>query len=292
MDRKTEIKRLVIFLLLAFGMTWLFEGTFIVSGYRWDMEDRRTTAVGMAMLFPFIANLLTRYLTKEGYAMTGKDSLMLGISFKDKKWMLYLVALILPWILRELALVIALAIAPGIFDSQAYLQAGISKGLTFAYPVASMISAVIGSCAALGEEGGWRAYMMPKLINLIGLKKAVWVGGIIWGLWHAPLTCVGHNFGTDYPGFPFVGILLMCVHCVFMGMMLTFITVKTESIWPAVIMHAVNNSMPEILQFYINGEKLNEIMPNIITRWIPMAVPTLIAGAVCFVILSRKRVAK
>jgi membrane protease YdiL (CAAX protease family) len=87
-----------------------------------------------------------------------------------------------------------------------------------------MVSGTLVSVAALGEEGGWRGYMMPKLINIMGRGKALLLGGIIWGLWHAPLTCIGHNFGTDYPGFPFVGIIKMCIFCTLMGIILTFLT--------------------------------------------------------------------
>lgn len=291
MDKKLELKRLIIFLVLTFGMTWLFEGAYIISGFRWDAEDARTQAVGMGMLFPFIANILTRYITKEGYAFTGKDSLMLGINFKDKKWIFYLVAMFLPWIIRECGYLIILAVVPNAFDAEYYLQLKISKGLTFAVPIATVVSATIFSFAALGEEGGWRGYMMPKLIKLMGVKKAVVVGGILWGLWHAPLTCIGHNFGTDYPGFPYLGILIMCVFCVFMGMTFTYITIKTESIWPATIMHAVNNGMPGILLYYLNGEIVENALPNVIVANAIMFAPVVIAGTVCMVIMSRKKAA-
>ena len=74
-------------------------------------------------------------------------------------------------------------------------------------PANAIVSGTIGSFAALGEEGGWRGYMMPKLFKITGRKRALIIGGVICGLWHAPLTCIGHNFGTDYPGFPYLGIV-------------------------------------------------------------------------------------
>ena len=93
----------------------------------------------------------------------------------------------------------------------------------------------------LFKKSGFRGYMMPKLMKLFGTGKAAIVGGTIWGLWHLPLICMGQNFGTEYPGYPFLGILLMTVNCICAGSVLTFLTIKSKSIWPAAVMHAVNN---------------------------------------------------
>ena len=200
-DRKLEIKRLIIYLLLAFGIAWCIFIAFFLTGHKWDGSNQRLESlVGLGMLAPLIAHVLTRLITKEGFAMTGKGSMMLGISFKNKKWKYYLIAMFLPWLYVEISRVLPLIIKPELWDNEYYKVLEIDKRLIFIYPLIVIIQTTIISCAALGEEGGWRGYMMPKLIELLGLKKAVVIGGIIWGIWHAPLTCVGHNFGTDYPG--------------------------------------------------------------------------------------------
>ena len=90
----------------------------------------------------------------------------------------------------------------------------------------------------------------------MGKYPALIVSGVIWGLWHAPLTVIGHNFGTDYPGFPYVGILKMCFICIVMGILLTFVTEASGSIWPAAILHAVNNTNPSILNGFVNYDKV------------------------------------
>ncbi len=54
------------------------------------------------------------------------------------------------------------------------------------------ISIVVpNSFIALGEEFGWRAYLVPKLEKLLGLTPSLIIGGIIWGLWHAPFIYDG-----------------------------------------------------------------------------------------------------
>ena len=47
-------------------------------------------------------------------------------------------------------------------------------------PLANMIPAV-------GEEAGWRGYMMPRLKERLGLLNGRLLGGVIWGVWHWPL---------------------------------------------------------------------------------------------------------
>lgn len=288
MDKKLELKRLLIYLAFSFGLSWLYFILFIANGFRFDVESNGYTIIGLGMLFPFIANVLTRWVTKEGFAMTGKDSLMLGISFKNKKWIYFLFAVLAPWIYNELVCIFRLIIVPKAFDPDYYMEFGISKTLAVIYPLAVIVSTVILSFAALGEEGGWRGYMMPKLMNLMGYKKAILVGGIIWGVWHAPLTCVGHNFGSDYPGFPYLGILIMCVFCTLMGIILTFVTMKTGSIWPAAIMHAVNNGGPSALNLFFNEEVYAQKIPNGLIYWAFLLLATGIFAVICFILSCKE----
>lgn len=289
-DQKMEIKRLLIYLALSFALAWAVFFAFILTGHQWDGSNPNLESfAGLGMLAPFMAHVLTRLITKEGFAMTGKDSMMMGISFKNKKWIYFLFAMIVPWIYFEIGHALNFLIYPEIFDPEGYRQYEISKNMLILVPITSILQGTIVSFAAFGEEGGWRGYMMPKLMNLMGTKKAVLIGGIIWGLWHAPLTCVGHNYGTDYPGFPYVGILLMCIFCTSFGIALTYVTVKSGSVWPAAIMHAVNNANPSILGIFTNIEKVDEIATDSFLAYILLESPTLILGIICLVLLCKKK---
>lgn len=289
-DQKMEIKRLLIYLALSFALAWAVFFAFILTGHQWDGSNPNLESfAGLGMLAPFMAHVLTRLITKEGFAMTGKDSMMLGISFKNKKWFYFLFAMIVPWIYFEIGHALNFLIYPEIFDPEGYRQYEISKNMLILVPITSILQGTIVSFAAFGEEGGWRGYMMPKLMNLMGTKKAVLIGGIIWGLWHAPLTCVGHNYGTDYPGFPYVGILLMCIFCTSLGIALTYVTVKSGSVWPAAIMHTVNNANPSILGIFTNIEKVDEIATDSFLAYILLESPTLILGIICLVLLCKEK---
>ena len=235
------------------------------------------------MLAPVIAHVITRLITKEGFAMTGEGSMMLGISFKNRKWIFYFLAILLPWIYTELGNAVTILLCPEIYDPKYYISLDIEKRLLLLLPIAGMVSGVIGSFAAFGEESGWRGYMMQKLTKLFEGKPTgkLWafiIGGVIWGIWHAPLTCIGHNFGTEYPGFPYLGILMMCIFCTLMGIILTFVTEKSGSVWPAAIMHAVNNTNPSILNGYIDYEKVSGLKGMLLPSVGRMMVMVLIIG--------------
>lgn len=293
-NKKIETKRLLIYLVLSFGLTWILFLSFVFTGFKWDgSQPYMEQFIGFGMLMPFIAHILTRFITKEGFALTGKDSLMLGISFKNKKWKYYIFAIFVPWLYFEIMYAIILLLVPESFDTGIVKELGYSVFIAYVYPVIIIISCTIASFAALGEEGGWRGYMMPKLMKLMSMPKAIIVGGIIWGLWHAPLTCIGHNFGTDYPGFPYVGILLMCILCTLMGIMLTYITIKTESIWPAAIMHAINNGNPTILKFFINTEVVDTKYNGSIIIYLLLLIPeAIICGIIIGTEMRKKKKSK
>ncbi|MDE5860530.1 MAG: CPBP family intramembrane metalloprotease, partial [Oscillospiraceae bacterium] len=119
----------------------------------------------------------------------------------------------------------------------------------------------------LGEELGWRGYLFPKLKTVMNRPAAYIVCGIIWGVWHTPAIIDGLNFGKDYAGYPYAGILLMCVFCIGTGIIFTWLTEKTNSVYPAAFAHAVNNNATglivalsgtntdesKVLQFFIVG---------------------------------------
>ncbi len=61
---------------------------------------------------------------------------------------------------------------------------------------------LINTLLALGEELGWRGFLLPSLLPL-GQWRAILMSGLIWGVWHAPAILQGHN----YPSQPVLGVV-------------------------------------------------------------------------------------
>ena len=273
-------KRLLIYLGFSFGMAWLIFFVFIFTGHTWTgSSPEMLSLVSLGMLAPAIAHVITRKVTNEGFRLTGEKSMMLGIDLKGKKWIFFLLAMFLPVVYSTLGDVIVWLFCP-----EAFGEAEVSSFVVIIYPLIMVVSGVVLSFAAFGEEFGWRGYMMPKLIELVGMPKALIIGGIIWGLWHAPLTCVGHNFGMDYPGFPYVGIIVMCLFCTVLGTILMYVTVKTNSVWPAAFMHAVNNSSPSAMLLFTRQDVEVPMWINTLSN-----IPLILIAILCFSLMMKKK---
>ncbi len=62
-----------------------------------------------------------------------------------------------------------------------------------AYPFVVIVNGALGAPLGLGEEYGWRGYLLPRLLPL-GEIKATLLQGLIWGLWHLPAIRIGLNY--------------------------------------------------------------------------------------------------
>lgn len=118
----------------------------------------------------------------------------------------------------------------------------------------------------LGEELGWRGYLLPQLYKIMSTRKAVMLNGILWGIVHAPLVFFGFNYENEYWGAPYTGILLMIVFCVSIGIWMSYTMVKTKNcMYSAVIHGAVNVAADmQILSIVINRPLLGPAPTGII----------------------------
>ncbi len=288
--KKLTITRLVVYCVLAYLPLYVFVP--IINAVTGDPmfgadASERTMRIAQAfgafgMFAPALAHLLTRIFTKEGF----KD-LKLFPNFKGN--MRYYLAAVGVKILESIVITLMFA---GIFLKGENVFLLGEGGTGIALLLAQISYSVIIFFPAFGEEWGWRGYMMPKLTELMPKPAAVITGGVIWGLWHAPLTVSGHNFGTDYPGFPFLGIACMCGLCIVSNAFFTLLTEKTGSIYPASIAHMVNNNCsPAMVMTLVISEnameKMSEI-PSIKLFGYELAV-LAITGAVSFFLLIKSK---
>lgn len=139
-----------------------------------------------------------------------------------------------------------------------------------------LLAPLLNGLFTLGEELGWRGYLLPKLLPL-GQWRALILSGVIWGLWHAPIILLGYN----YPENPRIGLVLMTIMCVILGVLLGWTRLATDSVWPAVIAHgALNGTAGFIALFAERGSEIDPAQAGI-TGWTGWILPCLwIAGLV------------
>ena len=93
-----------------------------------------------------------------------------------------------------------------------------------------------------GEEYGWRYFLQPMLQKRFGLKGGVLLLGVIWGLWHLPLSISYYS-----PETWFYSILIQVIGCVSFGVFFGYAYGKTGNIWVPVAIHFINNNMSALL---------------------------------------------
>ena len=172
---------------------------------------------------------------------------------------LLLVAWFLPALLTAIGAVLYFVVFPDHFDlSGEYLAANVgtevlkqleAQGLTYPlYVLISIVSCVtyaplINMALAVGEEAGWRGFLYPQLKAKFGKGKDWLIGGVIWGMWHWPIIwLIGYEYGTDYVGFPIVGMLIFCIFTTAAGVLCDWLYEKTGCIWIPSIFHGAINA--------------------------------------------------
>jgi len=238
--------RITVFLAITFAATYAYELLLLPRLiFNPNLAALSSLFVGAAMIFPALGVLLTRLVTKEGF----RDA-RIAPNFRGRL-RFYFIAWLAPAAATAVGGAAFFLAYPGSFDgslSALSAQYGAVVGLLDVRLLAVLllilslfVAPVSNAALCFGEEWGWRGYLVPKLIEKMPVVPAMLISGVIWGLWHAPLTALGHNYGTAYRGFPWLGIAAMCGFCVAVGIVLSYVSLKTRSCLPAVVGHATIN---------------------------------------------------
>jgi len=92
-----------------------------------------------------------------------------------------------------------------------------------------------------GEELGLRGFLVPEVTKWVSFQNVGWITGVVWLLWYLPRIING-DFAIE--GIP-IWYQLFCFALLLIStsIILTFLRMKSKSIWPAVTFHAVHNSL-------------------------------------------------
>ena len=282
-------KRIGIYLLLSFVLTWVVMIPYFLLGGTYESPTIHFILT-YSMLCPAIAVLITRMVTREGLAVTGKNSLMLGLDLKNKKWIWFVLALVGPIIYFDLGKLLFFGIFPQAFDPAGLDALGVPKKLLFLLPFSGISNAVMICFGALGEEIGWRSYLYPKLEELFGTTKALFFGGVIWGIWHFPAICGGHGFGHGYFGEPWTGFLVFTLDTLAAGTIFCYVMKKTGSVWAAAFMHAANNTFSSgtVLGMTFSEKNLTGAALQSPLRLLIMEIPLIIIAIIIWRKMKRE----
>lgn len=273
-------KQMRIYLALVLGVCYLLGAAAFLTGGTTDTAAYQFLHKGFTA-FPVLAAFFTRRITK--------DTSPLRLSLKVwKNAKLWLFSAFVPALLIAVGAALYYVIFPaeysGVFALGSLMGSEdtipVRNPLIFA-AVCVLISAVCIPIhlIELGEEIGWREYLLPKQIEQYGVQKAVLINGLEWGVAHLPLIYFGFNYSNANPGAPWSNMAMMLLVCIVIGILCSYVMVKSGNVMYSAIIHGAVNIIGEIPVFLSVSQQSGLLGPN------PTGVIGMAGMILCAVIL-------
>ena len=229
-------KPIIIFLSITAALSAIFYFLIIYSGM--IRGGNGQYAMGL-MWSPGIAALITMKILKRNISD-------LGWKWGKTKYQVW--CYLIPIIYSFIAYLVIWVFGWGGFYNKEFVNGltesfglgPIGGGFTIAlYVILFGIFGTIRSMSsALGEEIGWRGFLVPELYKKYGFTKTAFISGLIWGIWHLPsLLFADYNSGT--PSWYAMSCFMVLV--VSISFVYTWFRIKSGSLWTGVLLHATHN---------------------------------------------------
>lgn len=226
---RLSIRNLIIFIAVALSIGWL--GVRIDSAITPDQTGEETLGMALWLIAPLAVVIVLRTFMGDGWKDAGLKPNLVG----NLKW--YLVSfLIFP-------VVTAVTLLVGYFTG----WIGFSNFNTAAF--FTMFFSLLGFniIKNVFEESVWRGYLTAKLVKLNLQDYVIYlVAGLVWGLWHAPYYLVFLPESMINAVLPIgrVGFLVVALfNMLAWTVMFTELFRLTNSIWPVILLHAVEDAL-------------------------------------------------
>jgi uncharacterized protein len=148
----------------------------------------------------------------------------------------WLIALVLPMLVLAMAYGAALVLGVATlrpFDITASGAAGWLANF--------VVSFVFMTVLYLGEEIGWRGYLLPRIQQLTGMRRAAVVTGLFHGVFHLPLILIATTY--DEHGSRWIVAPAAVVTIAAGGVFYAYLRDRSGSIWPVAIAHNAANTL-------------------------------------------------
>lgn len=257
-----QTRNILLYTAITYGMIWAVGLTFRLAGLEYASPVGMAAAT-LCMFFPLVATLISQKCCGEKLL---RD---VGVSWKVNRWWF------VGWLIMPVAALLTIPVSswmPGASFSdhtplmlQTLEEMNQSMGLAGSFSITPtlvvlftlvsglMAGATINAFFAFGEEVGWRGYLLKQFRGRNFLLAAMTIGAV-WGLWHAPLILLGHN----YPSHPVAGVFMMILLCIAITPIIQYIRIKSGSVIVAAIIHGTMNATAGLSMFFI--ENFNDLL--------------------------------
>ena len=156
------------------------------------------------------------------------------------------------WYATVLLIAFALPLIPIGIGALTGLSPWNSAGLASALATVLPMLLIQMLTSGLGEEPGWRGYLWPHLQTRFPGGKAIWLAGLIWAVWHYPLTTYYRL--SQMVDVPLVGMVFAVISDL-AGQTMALIGITyiyawiynhTRSLFLTILFHALSNVIPAL----------------------------------------------
>ena len=266
-------KKISIFLFLTFTFS-LFSYVPIIRAGTLGVNDG--LFVLTMMWSPGLAALLTQFIATR--SLRG-----LGWHIRSVRWLG--IAFILPVVYGLPVYAFTWLTGLGMFPNpsriatlaEKYASSNVIATLATFLLISLTIDMVGPLISALGEEIGWRGLFVPELAKMTSFTKTALISGVVWAAWHMPaIFLADYNSGVTPPVY---GAIFFTVTITAISFPFAWLTLKSGSLWPAVLLHAIHNQFIQGIFDYLTGK--TAITPYIIGEFgIGMALTSLVVAFV------------
>ena len=193
--------------------TLLFTGILLLPHFVW--VNAGNYSVSFTQFGPLFSTMLLIRLTRD---IDARDKIKKGLLFNTRSIPWYVLSVVIPFGLTG----ISALILTWFFDSPYHAWDG-----NFTFYFLNLIAMVLGS---IGEEIGWRGYLLPSLNKKTSPFISSIIVGFLWGFWHL-------NYAGDV-----VFWLFFIVTTIELSILFTFLLNKANgNLWTAIIFHTFFN---------------------------------------------------
>jgi membrane protease YdiL (CAAX protease family) len=187
----------------------------------------------LSVLVPITSVLIITFaVTPRGKRRAMWSDIGLGRSGRS----VWLVALVVPMLL--LAMAYGTALLLGVAELKSFDVTPTGAADWFANFV---ISFLVGSVFILGEEIGWRGYLLPRIQQLTSKRRAAVVTGLFHGCFHLPLILIATTYDED--GSRWIVAPAAVITIAAGGVFYAYLRDRSASVWPVAIAHNAANTM-------------------------------------------------
>lgn len=214
-----EKKATIIYLIVTFFLCCICYCIFFIAG------ENASAILALLIFSPALVAVIIRIIFYKKEPVLG---------FKVCRFKYILLAILIPLVYLGVSYGSFLVSTPAAFTGE----------LSSISIISFIVEIFSGILLVMGEEIGWRGFLLPRLDLLLGQRRAIIINGLIWALLHFPLMIAGlYPNGTPL----WYQLPMFTVEAILITAIMAYLRFRSGSLWPVILLHESHNYIDQQL---------------------------------------------